>query len=267
MPSRLQSTHLQLCLGIDPHPQSETFESFQNALQNHTALLKKIDQRLPGRLKLKPNLSFFLRFGSQGLMLLEQLCSDYRDQFDIIVDAKFNEISNSLAAQLDFVFEKLGAAGVTINPFLGERTIEDALDKAVKKNGARARVYVLCATSEFSKGPLAHLQQHPERVVEACIEVRERVLGKNCPHALGLVVGANRTDVLLSNVLTQSGLSVLCPGLGAQGAGEEIVARLAATSLKNEYSFPVSRGIFKGGTNSAEQSLSEYLRFQKLFVT
>lgn len=258
-------THIQLCLGIDPQPQSKTLECFQNALANHTLLLKKIDGQLPHRLKLKPNLSFFLRYGSQGLLLLEQLCASHRDQFDIIVDAKFNEISNSLAAQLDFVFANLGAAGVTINPFLGERTIEETLTKAVEKNAERARVYVLCATSEFSDGHLVHFQQHPERVIEACVAVRERVLGKKYRQALGVVVGANRTEVLCSQNLVQSELSVLCPGLGAQGANEEVVTALANMNLKNEVTFPVSRGIFKGGSISAEQALLEYQRFKTLF--
>lgn len=258
--------NLSLCIGIDPQPATSSFQSFSDAVAMHVSFLRHM--HIDTRPKLKPNLSFFLRFGSQGIALLERFCTDHRDRFDIIIDAKFNEISNSLQAQLDFVFKHLGASGITINPYLGERTIELALSNAVQAVGLRARVYVLCATSEFSTTTLAYLQQ-PGRILESCVEVRTKVVGQEYPDSLGVVIGANRQDVLLSSELQKSGCAVLSPGLGAQGASNTVVAALRAQSngqsCANEFVFPVSRAIFQGGQASVEDALNRFHTLSQLF--
>lgn len=272
---------VKLCLGIDPAGTDDGPEGlrFEDSLDRHVTFLRSLSApsassslsnprpgaRLPS---LKPNLAFFLRHGSRGIQALESFVADFRDAHSVVLDGKFGEIGNTLSAYLDFTFKTLGAHCVTINPFLGEHTLEQAFEACATHAGARGRVYVLCATSERPQKELSFLASHPESIIEACLRARERVFGPSGEneHArlAGVVVGANREDVLFSPALVESGLSVLSPGLGAQGASFDVVARGWASARArdgarcNELTFPLSRGVFGGGALPAAEVARRY---------
>ncbi len=252
-----------LCLGIDPSPQNQGLSSasaalskelFSELLEQHCLCLNELLQR-GLRPPLKPNLGFFLRFGSWGLQRLEEFCETYRGHFPLLLDAKFGEISKTLAAYLDFAFSTLRVDALTLNPFLGESSIEQAVRHCLESTDGKGRVFVLCATSQFGEGPLRELQAFAP-IVSACRTITQQLQAEGLTPSsqpLGLVVGANRTDVLNSEALRESNIPLLCPGLGPQGA---------SFAVANEFSqrlpclFPLSRHIFAGGQNSVEEALS-----------
>lgn len=255
-------TQAILCAGIDPNPISESFSEFQAAVRLHKQFVETEKPTV-----IKPNLSFFLKFGSKGIAELEELCWQLKDVTRVVVDAKLNEISNSLSASLDFVFKTLGAHGVTVNPFLGQKTITMALDKALKHDGVNARIYVLCATSEGGTGDLRFFQEGAKNTLRACNEIQIEFFGKDYasqPH-LGVVIGANRTEILFSPEFMESGLSGLCPGLGAQGASFEVVSNFKMRLSKNELTFPLSRGIFEGGNTNLQEARQRFQKIKKDF--
>lgn len=235
---------IRLCAGVDPSPFENPEVSFSEKVDIHIRLIKQAGLKIT---VIKPNLAFFLAAGVQGLEKLQIFITKFINSHEIILDCKCNEIANSLEAWLHFAFEVLGVTGITINPFLGEKTIELALKKAIYKVGERARVYVLCATSESSSSGLSFLQEQPNKIIDAVSLVSRRVCSddKKYQFCMGVVVGANRSEVLSSSQLEQSGLSVLAPGLGAQGASFEITNSFKAKDM--EVTFPISRAIFEAG--------------------
>lgn len=244
-----------ICLGIDPDvddfdPGSTSQRRvFESRVENHARMLEACPRAFP----IKPNLAFFLRFGSWGLGLLESFCTRVGGEHPVLLDAKFNEISLSLECYLDFAFGTLRAQAITLNPFLGEKTIAQAVEACQQATGGFGRVYVLCATSQWGES-LAKLQD-ASAIIEA-VALLGRSLGPSQEHSpLGLVVGAARHDVLDRPDLRASGLPLLCPGLGPQGADwAEAAARLHSSS-SNSLLYPLSRYIFDGGRHSADQAL------------
>jgi orotidine-5'-phosphate decarboxylase len=214
---------------------------------------------------LKPQLAFFLAQGSRGIALLESFIDEFRRDYTIILDGKFNEIENSLKAYLKFVFSTLQAHGVTINPFLGEKTLELTFETCAREVGSKGRVYVLCVTSENSQSTLSYMQKNHIHIMNACSQVRDQLFDKepSLKKIAGVVIGANRHEVLLSEEIKQSGLSILSPGLGAQNADWDIIKKCSA--LKNEIIFPMSRGIFEGGNISLEKVIEKYLSIKRYF--
>lgn len=258
----------QLCFGIDPNPTSISFESFKQCVKIHTDFLKfhrtnhlnKNDQSM-----LKLQLAFFLAQGSRGIALLESFVDEFRRDYTIILDGKFNEIENSLKAYLKFVFSTLQVHGVTINPFLGEKTLELTFETCAREVGSKGRVYVLCVTSENSQSTLSYMQKNHVHIMNACSQIRDQLFDKDpsLKKIAGVVIGANQRDVLLSEKIRQSSLSILSPGLGAQNADWNIIQKCSA--LKNEITFPISRGIFEGGNISLEEVTEKYLSIKKYF--
>jgi orotidine-5'-phosphate decarboxylase len=261
----------RLALGIDPEVDGRTvapgsaaaLAAFDRALAAHESVLAHPSTRQRVRW-LKPNLAFFLRHGSQGLARLERFVAEQRAHYLIELDAKFSEIENSLRGSLEFAFRVLGVHGVTLNAFLGERSVGLALELCGQHVGPNGRVHVLCRTSEASQGPLAHLQSDWGALVDAVAAQARAVAAGDPALALmgGVVVGAGRREVLLHPRLLESGLSVLAPGLGAQGADETIIGACAQAGPR-EILFPMSRGIFAGGSLHASDALD---RIESVFA-
>jgi len=274
---------IQLCLGIDPNPTKQNFENFRACVQKHIEFIDSISQptqanllRLPAKPSsttstsalslIKVQFGFFLAYGSKGITLLEDFVERYRDKYSIILDGKFNDISHTLNAYLKFAFEELKVHGLTISPFLGEKTLEISFEACAKYAGDEGRVYVLCATSEASTEHLAFIQKNWQHIIAACAQVRDEVFSGNesLKKIAGVVIGANREKVLFSQKLINSELSVLSPGLGAQGAPWQVVQKCAAIS--NEVVIPISRGIFEGGNISISEMETKFYDINQKYL-
>ncbi len=166
---------------------------------------------------------------------------------------------------MNFVFGTLGAHGVTINPFLGENTLTMAFEACAKHAGEKGRVYVLCATSESSQSTLSYLQENWRTQLIACQKVRDHVFSRqeNLNQCAGVVIGANRENILFSPEVKESNLSVLCPGLGVQGGDFNILAR--CHNYPNEFVFPLSRSIFSGGNVTSTQVKNNLTHIHQYF--
>lgn len=250
-----------LCLGIDPDPhlagKTRTLEHFKEVLNQHDTVLRHL--QIQGKsLPLKPNLAFFIRFGAQGLALLEEFVERQRTHHPILLDAKFGEISSSLEAYLDFAFGTLGAHALTLNPFLGEKTLEQAVERALASTEGTGRIYVLCATSQHSHADLAEIQQ-VEAILHVCSKLAKKFAHSENAMPVGVVIGATRADVLQSKPVLESGLPLLCPGLGAQGGDLNLASTL---QRRAPCLFPISRGIFHGGASSTGDSLQHIDYFE-----
>jgi orotidine-5'-phosphate decarboxylase len=257
----MDSVHL--VLGIDPF--GDSFAEFERSLDAHRTFLSHPSLLFSARVSwIKPNLSFFLKHGSAGLKHLEKNVAAWREHFQVIVDAKFSEIDSSLSASLHYVFQELKADAVTLNPFLGENSIELATRACSVEKGEKGLVFVLCQTSQQSKGPLAYLQADPNAIVKSALEIQKTLFKETSPQKvarLGLVVGANHLPTFsekLSLEHRSTNIPLLAPGLGAQGADE---MQILASAFTNPCFFPVSRGIFQGGEATQEEMQNALKRY------
>ncbi len=256
--------NLKLCLGIDPNPVKRDLESFRDAIYKHMEILDFCSGTLKDHI-IKPQLAFFLSHGSNGILLLEELIARFQKQYTIILDAKFNDISTSLKAYLHFAFHTLGAHGITISPFLGETSIQMAFEECAKYSGKKGRVYVLCATSESSTNNLSFIQDNWKKTLLACTEIRNEIFqGENSLHNIaGVVVAANRGNILFSDEIKKSNLSILAPGLGTQSSDWNVIQNCG--NHPNEITFPFSRAIFSGGNIPMEKMNENLITIQQYF--
>lgn len=260
----MNSTNIKLCLGIDPNPSSHNFEAFRESVYKHMEILNFSIGKLKNYI-IKPQLAFFLAHGSKGLLLLEELIAKFQKDYTIILDAKFNDISSTLQAYLNFAFVSLGVHGITISPFLGEKSIELALEECAQRVGKKGRVYILCATSENSKQELSYIQNNWQKIITACVKIRENIFqnDESFKNLTGVVIGANREEILFSPEFQASNLSALCPGIGAQNADWNVIAKCKA--LSNEITFPFSRAAFSGGNIDLNKMYENILNINKYF--
>lgn len=250
-----------ICAGIDPNPQKM---SWNQALLTHISF---VSQYAPQMDLIKLNQAFFLKRGGEGLSQLQEILREWnaREFPPAILDAKFGEVPNTFSAYLDYTFDTLGAQGVTINPYFGEDSIQAALEKGIQKWGTRCRVFVLAATSAGSKGPLRLFQEQWKTTLEVCTEIRDKVIGKDpsLKDTLGVVVGANRPEVLFSDELLQSRLAVLSPGLGPQGADWGVVEKMK--ERETPCYFPLQRALFNQGDWEMPQVMEEWKKLKSKF--
>ncbi len=262
--SNKNKKHVFLALGIDPNPPIIDLDHFKQYLRNHARFLSAQKEHLEN-VYLKVQLAFFLRFGSAGIKLLEQFVDMFKNDFTIIVDGKFNDIENSMKAYLEFVFCTLSAHAVTINPFLGEKTIKLSLEECAKYTGEKGRVFVLCSTSESSESKLSYLQSNWENKLSTVAQIRDQIFQQSPQYnkIAGVVIGANKENILLSKELSESKLSVLVPGLGAQGGNWNLIHQCA--QKQNEFIFNVGREIFSGGSFKTKQMKKNLTHVQTYF--
>jgi orotidine-5'-phosphate decarboxylase len=260
----INNQNIKFCLGIDPNPIERNFDHFKESVYKHMEILDVCAPLLKDHI-IKPQLAFFLSYGSKGLLLLEELIARFQAQYIVILDAKFNDISTSLKAYLNFAFQSLGAHGITISPFLGEKSLQITFEECGRHSGKKGRVYVLCATSESSTNNLSFIQDNWQKTLLACSEIRDEIFQNEKSHQkiAGVVVGANRKNILLSEELKQSKLSVLVPGLGAQSNDISIIQN--CKSHPNEITFPFSRAIFSGGNISTDTMSKNLTSIQQYF--
>jgi orotidine-5'-phosphate decarboxylase len=274
----------KICLGIDPcispeichtsknQKNSEYIKTFENEVTRHTQILNSyVKENLTTSQQsyhidkiirvIKPNLSFFLAHGSFGIQLLEKFIFQMSPFFEILLDAKFSEISNSLKQSLGFAFHELKCNSLTINPFFGKDSIYTCLEFLAKKNPTNEKIYILCQTSESDTNTLAYLQAQPESIIFSALSACYDVFG-NYNH-VGFVVGAKKVLALENNIavlktlnhfsIEPQHLNLLCPGVGAQGVPLEFLSE----ARKFNCLFPMSRYVFSDRETNQETTLEK----------
>ncbi|MBA59932.1 MAG: orotidine-5'-phosphate decarboxylase [Gammaproteobacteria bacterium] len=129
----------------------------------------------------------------------------------VILDAKRGDIGSTAERYARELFERFGADAATVNPFLGGDSLKPYLD--YKDKG----VFVLCRTSNAGGQDVQGL------VLESGQRVFEKIAEKisedwNYNDNVGLVVGATYPKDLARVREIVGALTILIPGVGAQGA-------------------------------------------------
>lgn len=182
----------------------------------------------------KPNIAFYEALGVEGLVALKKTIEHIPSDIPVILDAKRGDIGYTAKMYARTCFEHYGCDAVTVNPYLGEDSIEPFLGYKDKC------VFVLCLTSNqgakdfqyFSNGnfPLYRL-------------VAEKVKGWNKGRNCGLIVGAIRPEQLGEVRQVAPDLPFLIPGVGVQGGDVELAVRFGTNEHGELAIISSSRGI------------------------
>lgn len=220
-----------LCVGIDPHEHLLDEWGLASSPDGVREFGLRVVDAAAGRVGIvKPQVSFFERYGSAGFAALESVMQAARAAgLIVIADAKRGDIGTTMQAYAQAWLSEgspLEADALTVNPYLGPDSLRDTLITAAK-NGKG--VFVLSATSNPDAAAVQTAQP-----VDAASEAEQTVAARIARDVawingsaafggglgpIGLVVGAtvDRAQFGLSDELLR-GAPLLVPGFGAQGA-------------------------------------------------
>jgi orotidine-5'-phosphate decarboxylase len=255
----------QLCVGIDPHEQLLDESGFLLTVQGLNSFSMKLLDALSDTVGIvKPQVSFFERFGSAGFRVLESLLSEATSRgFLVIADAKRGDIGSTMTAYAQAWLAKdapFMVDALTLSPYLGVRSLIPAVELATERGKG---LFVLCATSN-SEGK--SLQSANEGGVSVASSVANQVSilnrastqSKSTFGTIGLVIGAtvNLDELGLAN-LNQPELkpAILAPGFGAQGARLADAKRIFGSNA-NSVIYTISRSALRDGLESVSAAVT-----------
>ena len=144
-----------LCVGIDPHEHLLTEWGLDASAAGAREFGLRVVDAAAGRVGIvKPQVSFFERYGSAGFAALEDVLAAARAAgLLVIADAKRGDIGTTMDAYARAWLtpgSPLEADAMTVSPFLGVGSLRDTFRFALE-NGKG--VFVLAATSNPEAGP------------------------------------------------------------------------------------------------------------------
>ncbi|MEJ3404988.1 orotidine-5'-phosphate decarboxylase [Rathayibacter sp. YIM 133350] len=218
-----------LCVGIDPHSWLLSKWSLDDSAAGAREFgLRVVDAAFGRAAFVKPQVSFFERFGSAGFAALERILAEARSAGILsIADAKRGDIGSTLEAYAQAWLRPgapLEADALTLSPYLGVASLHGALSYAAA-NGKG--VFVLAATSNPEAATL-----QKARLAEADTSIAASVLADlHAVNAAGPSSRFGSAGAVLGATLNLRGfgididaeqpgaaLPVLAPGFGHQGA-------------------------------------------------
>ena len=206
----------------------------------------------------KINFAFYEHAGAKGILELEKTVELIPKDILSIADAKRGDIGNTSEMYAKSVYEHFKFDAVTLHPYMGKDSLQPFLDYSDKMN------YILVLTSnpganDFEKLELKDGSLLYQRVLK---NVSDWNQNKNC----GIVFGATKLDELKTNIKDFGNLSVLLPGVGAQGGSLEDVSKIFKDNNRKNYLVNVSRGIIykSSGEDFAEAARNEIIFLNKI---
>jgi orotidine-5'-phosphate decarboxylase len=257
----------QLCVGIDPHEDSLIENGFEVSAKGVLDFgLAMLDQLGGAASIVKPQVSFFERFGSAGFSSLELLLDAAEAKgFLVIADAKRGDIGSTMEA---YAHAWLGKSApftcdaLTVNPYLGVGALAPAAAIASERGKG---LFVLAATSnpegvalQSSTGDVAVAAQVAREVdrMNTSTATSNSKFGSN-----GLVIGAtvSLSDLGLAGINEEREslrTPILAPGFGFQGARLED-AKSIFKALSGDVLYSISRSALRDGIRSVARVVQD----------
>lgn len=247
----------QLCVGIDPH--SALLQSW--GLTDDAKGLREFGLRVieaaAGRVStIKPQVSFFERFGAQGYSVLAELTNEAHSKgLLVIADAKRGDIGTTMDAYLEAWFgENSGfyADALTVSPYLGLGATSDVFTKWITKGKG---IYSLVATSN-PQGGSVQLAAINGTSLAGDQWKQLSVLNGSDVGPYGAVIGATLDLMRFGIDSSIQNVPILAPGFGAQGAllseAKQIYGELAPL-----VSYSVSRSVLAAGSDALVEAINQ----------
>ena len=256
----------QLCVGVDPHATLLIDNGIDDSLQGLEEFSSRLLEGMIGHVGIvKFLVSFFERFGSAGLKVLEnQLSLAKQEGLLVIADAKRGDIGSTMAAYADAWLGKDASFicdALTVNPFLGVGSLEPAMAAAVERGKG---LFVLCATSnpeaQTVQGSMRDGVGLSKSIANDVSKFNKLTSQSNSRFgSIGLVVGAT-VDLLQNELddLNSEGSKlrspILSPGFGAQGVNLTQAKEIFPNTFGDTI-FSASRSILRNGLAGVDKTI------------
>ena len=244
-----------LCAGIDPSRALLESWGLPDDARGLRSFCAACVEAFAGVLPVvKPQVAFFERHGSAGIAELERLVAEAAAAgLLVIADAKRGDIDSTAEAYAEAWLgdaSPLAVDAVTVHPYLGLGALAPVVRLAAA-NGRGVLVVVRSSNPEGRGLQAARTADGPS--VEDMLFCEIAALNTSSAVSagtVGAVVGAtlDPSDFALS----QLGGVILAPGLGAQGAGPDDVARRFAGCPAGTVLPSSSRGLLRAGPDPDE---------------
>ena len=255
-----------LCVGIDPHAGLLDDWQLPQAASGARDFGLRVVEAAAGRAAfVKPQVSFFERYGSAGIAALEDVMRAARDAgILVIADAKRGDIGSTMdayAAAWLTPGSPLEADALTVSPYLGVGALRGTLELAYQHGKG---VFVLATTSNPEATGLQRSVDESGRTVSQ--RILDEVSEINSAHttgdewgSAGFVVGAT-VDWAEAGITPYAPIApILAPGFGHQGARPEDASRIfgemAPAVIMSE-----SRSILSAGSGMIDQVVEDHAR-------
>jgi len=198
---------------------------------------------------IKPQVAFFERLGSAGYRVLERVIGDARDADILVVaDAKRGDVRlTNEGYALAWLDDRspLAVDALTVSPYVGFDDLSAYFSLA---QSTQRGVFVLAATSNEDGRVIQTALTNEQERIEDFVLRRIAELNRASTAglgSLGAVIGATRNAPRFD--LSQLAGPLLVPGVGAQGATPDDVARLFARCPAGSVLASVSRSLSNAG--------------------
>jgi orotidine-5'-phosphate decarboxylase len=216
--------HSRLCVGLDPEPGKLPGTWAGDASKFYEFCAAIVDATKDLVCAFKPQIAYFAAYGAEAQ--LERLIAHIHDVapgVPVILDAKRGDIGSTAEQYAREAFVRYQADAVTLSPFMGFDSVEPYL--AYEGKGA----ILLCRTSnqggdDWQMQRLADVPGQP-RLFEHLAHLAESQWNRN--GQLGLVVGATYPAEIARVRELAPTLTLLVPGVGAQGGDAASVVQAA----------------------------------------
>lgn len=227
-----------LCIGLDPvlekipeHLQEDThpFFNFNKAI---------IDATPEYVCAYKPNSAFYEARGDRGIAELKATCDYIRimyPEIPIILDFKRGDIGSTNDGYATYAFDFLQVDAVTLHPYLGKESLAPFFRYPDKG------LIFLCRTSNPGSGEFQNLEVSGQPLYQHVAQQVSKTW--NSSNNCLLVVGATYPDELQRVREIVGDMTLLVPGIGAQGGEVEATVKAGLNSQRKGMIISSSRAI------------------------
>ncbi|MEO8392049.1 MAG: orotidine-5'-phosphate decarboxylase [Chloroflexota bacterium] len=245
---RVEAANSLLCVGLDS-ALDKLPEPFRAEVHPQFAFNRWIIEQTHAYVSAyKPNIAFYEARGDQGLhdlkLTLDYLHAQHPDIFTIC-DAKRGDNSTTNAGYVEAIFDWLGFDAVTLQPYMGSQVLQPFLSRRDKG------CIILCRTSNPGDEELQDLRMNDGRPIWQIVAEnvsRTWNTNENCM----LVVGATRPDELRQVRAIVSEMTLLVPGIGAQGGSVEESVTAGLNTQRKGMIINASRSVIFAADPAAE---------------
>jgi orotidine-5'-phosphate decarboxylase len=261
--TRHKKTGGLLCVGLDPE-----LEKLPDFLQKETEPLfvfckEIVDSTAEYCIGFKPNIAFFERYGSSGILQFEKLIDHIHKKHSeslIIADAKRGDLANTSKEYASYFFKSLHVDSLTVSPYMGK-------DSTIPYLEADGFVFLLCLTSNAGSSDLQRkVSLSDNKPLYISVADMANDLCEDFPDSTGLVVGATHPHELKELREKYPSLIFLIPGYGAQGATlDDIIPNSKTNSIINSSRSIIFASPSKDFADKARQKAKEINEEMKAF--
>lgn len=253
---KLAETRSTLCLGVDPA--AELLRQWGLPLDAKglrgfcDIVMEAMDERVA---IVKPQAAFFEQFGPDGMAELVRLVGMIKERGALaLLDVKRGDIGHTLEAYADAWVgpdSPFGGDAMTVTAYLGFGALKPLLKKAAER---QAGVFIVVRSSNPEGRTLQDALLADGRTVATALADDITEFNASLTDGIGpvgAVMGATIEGTATATLASLPKSLILAPGIGAQGATFEDLARNFGSAA--ERALPsVSRGVLGKGPSVAE---------------